>query len=88
MFVIWTGAKLPLYAFKRQNQIVGDKCLAGPESTEPPVDFLESLLLGEVSLSKAAEKQWLNHFFPAYYYCINQAWIKSWCELKLFPISL
>ncbi|KAG7953872.1 hypothetical protein I3843_12G131300 [Carya illinoinensis] len=41
------GAKLPLYAFKRENKIVGDRCLAGDESREPPVDFLESLLLGE-----------------------------------------
>ncbi|KAE8125497.1 hypothetical protein FH972_020298 [Carpinus fangiana] len=41
------GAKLPLYAFKPVNKIVGDKALPGHESSQPPVAFLDSLLLGE-----------------------------------------
>ncbi|KAA8523644.1 hypothetical protein F0562_010067 [Nyssa sinensis] len=41
------GAKLPLYAFKRVNKIVTEKTLLGDENKEPPVDFLDSLLLGE-----------------------------------------
>ncbi|KAG5546593.1 hypothetical protein RHGRI_018689 [Rhododendron griersonianum] len=41
------GAKLPLYAFKRLNKISGGKDLLNPEDKEPPVAFLDSLLLGE-----------------------------------------
>lgn len=41
------GAKLPLYAFKRLNKISGEKDLLNPEEKEPPVAFLDSLLLGE-----------------------------------------
>ncbi|XP_062169193.1 GDP-L-galactose phosphorylase 1-like [Alnus glutinosa] len=41
------GAKLPLYAFKPLNKTVCDKELTGHESSEPPVAFLDSLLLGE-----------------------------------------
>uniref|UniRef100_A0A5B7C806 Putative GDP-L-galactose phosphorylase n=1 Tax=Davidia involucrata TaxID=16924 RepID=A0A5B7C806_DAVIN len=41
------GAKLPLYAFKRVNKIVSEKTLLCHENKEPPVDFLDSLLLGE-----------------------------------------
>ncbi|KAH0987562.1 hypothetical protein GBA52_014739 [Prunus armeniaca] len=41
------GAKLPLYAFKKLNKIGGGKELLGSEKREPPVDFLDSLLLGE-----------------------------------------
>ncbi|KAI6690582.1 hypothetical protein NL676_027410 [Syzygium grande] len=41
------GAKLPLYAFKRVNFVAGEKALAVGENPEPPVAFLDSLLLGE-----------------------------------------
>ncbi|KAL7186600.1 hypothetical protein ACSBR2_028350 [Camellia fascicularis] len=41
------GAKLPLYAFKKVNEIVGEKGLHAHENKEPPVAFLDSLLLGE-----------------------------------------
>ncbi|KAI8008974.1 GDP-L-galactose phosphorylase 1 [Camellia lanceoleosa] len=41
------GAKLPLYAFKKVNEIVGEKGLLAHENKEPPVAFLDSLLLGE-----------------------------------------
>uniref|UniRef100_A0A5B7C4J5 Putative GDP-L-galactose phosphorylase n=1 Tax=Davidia involucrata TaxID=16924 RepID=A0A5B7C4J5_DAVIN len=41
------GARLPLYAFKSVNKIVGEKGLLGHENKEPPVAFLDSLLLGE-----------------------------------------
>ncbi|GMP65251.1 hypothetical protein CsSME_00026136 [Camellia sinensis var. sinensis] len=40
-------AKLPLYAFKKVNEIVGEKGLHAHKSKEPPVAFLDSLLLGE-----------------------------------------
>ncbi|GMP65266.1 hypothetical protein CsSME_00026138 [Camellia sinensis var. sinensis] len=40
-------AKLPLYAFKKVNEIVGEKGLRAHENKEPPVAFLDSLLLGE-----------------------------------------
>ncbi|CAN6560607.1 unnamed protein product [Malus baccata var. baccata] len=41
------GAKLPLYAFKKLNVNDGDTGLLGSEKREPPVAFLDSLLLGE-----------------------------------------
>ncbi|KAM7492728.1 hypothetical protein LguiA_035649 [Lonicera macranthoides] len=41
------GAKLPLYAFKRVNKIANGKGLLDDENKEPPVAFLDSLLLGE-----------------------------------------
>ncbi|KAK7860340.1 gdp-l-galactose phosphorylase 1 [Quercus suber] len=41
------GAKLPLYAFKKLNKVVCDKGLPEFENREPPVAFLDSLLLGE-----------------------------------------
>ncbi|XAR72432.1 GDP-L-galactose phosphorylase [Bertholletia excelsa] len=41
------GAKLPLYAFTRENKIVGEKGQLVHEKKEPPVAFLDSLLLGE-----------------------------------------
>ncbi|TQD73386.1 hypothetical protein C1H46_041076 [Malus baccata] len=41
------GAKLPLYAFKKLNVNDGDTGLLGREKREPPVAFLDSLLLGE-----------------------------------------
>lgn len=47
-----SGAKLPLYAFKRLNKISGEKDLLKPDDTEPPVAFLDSLLLGEVYMGK------------------------------------
>lgn len=42
------GAKLPLYAFKKKNKVDTEKALFGSEKKkEPPVEFLDSLLLGE-----------------------------------------
>lgn len=41
------GAKLPLYAYKKLNKNVSDKDLLRNEKREPPVAFLDSLLLGE-----------------------------------------
>ncbi|GMP52363.1 hypothetical protein CsSME_00018209 [Camellia sinensis var. sinensis] len=41
------GAKLPLYAFKRVNKIVGEKGLIAHDYIEPSIAFLDSLLLGE-----------------------------------------
>ncbi|KAJ7960814.1 GDP-L-galactose phosphorylase 1-like protein [Quillaja saponaria] len=41
------GARLPLYAFKRLNKIVSEKGLLEQEVREPPVVFLDSLVLGE-----------------------------------------
>lgn len=44
------GAKLPLYAFKKLDKLVSDNGSADHEERgEPPVAFLDSLLLGEVS---------------------------------------
>lgn len=46
-FFFSTGAKLPLYAFEKVNKLA---CKKGHdhENTDPPVPFLDSLLLGEV----------------------------------------
>ncbi|XWS27810.1 hypothetical protein CRYUN_Cryun25bG0011900 [Craigia yunnanensis] len=41
------GAKLPLYAFKKLNNIESEKDVLGIENKEPPVAFLDSLVLGE-----------------------------------------
>ncbi|KZV44491.1 GDP-L-galactose phosphorylase 1 [Dorcoceras hygrometricum] len=41
------GAKLPLYAFKKANKVDTEKAFFGSEKKEPPVEFLDSLLLGE-----------------------------------------
>ncbi|CAL5354448.1 unnamed protein product [Camellia sinensis] len=41
------GAKLPLYAFKRVNKIVGEKGLIALDYIEPSIAFLDSLLLGK-----------------------------------------
>lgn len=38
------GAKIPLYAFNRGNKSAG-------ECKEPPVAFLDSLIIGEVCIS-------------------------------------
>ncbi|KAI3456892.1 hypothetical protein Pfo_013555 [Paulownia fortunei] len=46
-FLIGLGAKLPLYAFKKVNKLVCEKGSVGSENKEPPVEFLDSLLLGE-----------------------------------------
>ena len=43
----FTEAMIPLYAFKRPNKVTG-KDLAEHECKEPPVAFLDSLVLGEV----------------------------------------
>lgn len=43
------GAKLPLYAFKKVNDISSGKGLFTYDNKEPPVAFLDSLLLGEVT---------------------------------------
>ncbi|XP_065862440.1 GDP-L-galactose phosphorylase 2 [Euphorbia lathyris] len=40
------GARLPLYAFKKSYKSVGEKKVFG-HGSEPPVPFLDSLLLGE-----------------------------------------
>ncbi|CAL5336056.1 unnamed protein product [Camellia sinensis] len=39
--------KLPLYAFKRVNKIVGEKGLIAHDYIEPSIAFLDSLLLGK-----------------------------------------
>lgn len=44
------GAKLPLYAFKKVNDISSGKGLFTYDNKEPPVAFLDSLLLGEVDI--------------------------------------
>nr|DAD20409.1 TPA_asm: hypothetical protein HUJ06_021872 [Nelumbo nucifera] len=41
------GARLPLYTFKSVNKNVNEKDLIGDEKKEPPVAFLDSLVLGE-----------------------------------------
>lgn len=41
------GAKLPLYAFKKVNNAETEKGVLGIDNKEPPVSFLDSLLLGE-----------------------------------------
>lgn len=41
------GSKLPLYAFKKETRIADGKGLPAEEVKEPPVAFLDSLLLGE-----------------------------------------
>ncbi|XP_042485477.1 GDP-L-galactose phosphorylase 2-like [Macadamia integrifolia] len=41
------GAKLPLYTFKATDKIIHEKDMIGDEKREPPVPFLDSLLLGE-----------------------------------------
>ncbi|XWS51829.1 hypothetical protein CRYUN_Cryun11dG0016000 [Craigia yunnanensis] len=41
------GAKLPLYAFKKLNNIESEKDVLAIENKEPPVAFLDSLVLGE-----------------------------------------
>lgn len=41
------GAKLPMYAFKRVSKIADQKGVLTYDSNEPPVPFLDSLLLGE-----------------------------------------
>ncbi|KAB2096073.1 hypothetical protein ERO13_A01G083300v2 [Gossypium hirsutum] len=41
------GAKLPLYAFRKLNNIESEKVVLGIENKEPPVAFLDSLILGE-----------------------------------------
>lgn len=42
------GARLPLYAFKKENSTDGGKTVVEQEKKEPTVEFLDSLLLGEV----------------------------------------
>ncbi|XWS11257.1 hypothetical protein CRYUN_Cryun38cG0068500 [Craigia yunnanensis] len=41
------GAKLPLYAFKKVNNLEGEKDVLEIENKEPSVAFLDSLILGE-----------------------------------------
>lgn len=41
------GAKLPLYHFKRSKEVANEKVGLSCENKEPPVPFLDSLLLGE-----------------------------------------
>lgn len=58
------GAKLPLYAFKKLDKLVSDNGSADHEERgEPPVAFLDSLLLGEVSFrSLKADEGWIDHW--------------------------
>ncbi|KAK6133062.1 hypothetical protein DH2020_033217 [Rehmannia glutinosa] len=41
------GSKLPLYAFKKVNKVIPENGSVGSENKELPVEFLDSLLLGE-----------------------------------------
>lgn len=41
------GTRLPLYAFRKVNQIANEKPLDAPNARDTPVAFLDSLLLGE-----------------------------------------
>jgi len=41
------GSKLPLYAYKKLNKVSDDAAKLSRDETEPPVPFLDSLLLGE-----------------------------------------
>ncbi|CAA0813985.1 GDP-L-galactose phosphorylase 1 [Striga hermonthica] len=41
------GSKLPLYAFKKADEVVSGKSLVRTVKNEAPMDFLNSLLLGE-----------------------------------------
>ncbi|KAL0320825.1 UNVERIFIED_CONTAM: GDP-L-galactose phosphorylase 1 [Sesamum radiatum] len=41
------GAKLPLYAFTKMGNVVGEKGSFDTENKKPPVNFLDYLLLGE-----------------------------------------
>ncbi|GER43918.1 GDP-L-galactose phosphorylase 1 [Striga asiatica] len=41
------GSKLPLYAFKKANEVGSGKSLVSTVKNEAPTDFLNSLLLGE-----------------------------------------
>ncbi|EYU27365.1 hypothetical protein ABFS82_13G165800 [Erythranthe guttata] len=41
------GSKLPLYAFKKANKLVCEKGSFDSVNKEPPVEFLDALLLGE-----------------------------------------
>ncbi|KAF5727945.1 hypothetical protein HS088_TW21G00085 [Tripterygium wilfordii] len=41
------GAKLPLYAYKRLDKNASEKVVLVHENSQPPVPFLDSLLLGE-----------------------------------------
>lgn len=46
------GSKLPLYAYRKETKLGDGKELAAEEikqQQEPPVDFLQSLVLGEVN---------------------------------------
>lgn len=45
------GAKIPLYAFNRGNKFRNGGRSSAGESKEPPVDFLDSLIIGEVFTS-------------------------------------
>ena len=56
------GAKLPLYAFKRVNKFKTEMGVHGHEvrEPEPPVAFLDSLVLGEVNFVKQMIKCRLN----------------------------
>lgn len=49
VFVV-LGAKLPLYAFKKESDALIEKGSVSNEKKEFPVDFLDSLLIGEVKL--------------------------------------
>lgn len=49
--LIGLGSKLPLYAFEKSNKLVCEDVSVCSENEESPVDFLNSLLLGEVIIN-------------------------------------
>lgn len=60
-FPFVVGAKIPLYAFKKLNKISKGLCCEY-ENTAPPFAFLDSLLLGEVSLMTCSGYQFCLSF--------------------------
>lgn len=51
MFLAGLGAKLPLYAFKKASKVVSDQSPVDSLNSELGVEFLDSLVLGEVKTS-------------------------------------
>jgi len=51
------GARLPLYAYKRIDKDSSGKAFVDCQAREPPVAFLDSLLLGEVILISRGQKR-------------------------------
>lgn len=58
------GANLPLYLFKSVSKTETAKVVLEKENSEPPVAFLDSLLLGEVKFCLANdEKKWVLNIY-------------------------